>query len=111
MDVVPPRLNGTKNPKINHLLGNIHDGMELSALLGRVIRKEAAPDILDLYDRVRRPLNVEYVQQQTIANKKRLEEKDPAHYAGGSGRYWPWRRPRDWGLIRRTLQQATKIGT
>ena len=23
-------------------------------------------------------MNVEYVQQQTIANKKRLEEKDPA---------------------------------
>ena len=59
----------------------IHDGMELAALLGLVIRKEAAPDILDLYDRVRRPLNVEYVQQQTIANKKRLEEKDPARRA------------------------------
>jgi 3-(3-hydroxy-phenyl)propionate hydroxylase len=27
---------------------------------------------------LRRPLNLEYVQQQTIANKKRLEEKDPA---------------------------------
>jgi 3-(3-hydroxy-phenyl)propionate hydroxylase len=23
-------------------------------------------------------MNIEYVQQQTIANKKRLEEKDPA---------------------------------
>jgi 3-(3-hydroxy-phenyl)propionate hydroxylase len=56
----------------------IHDGMELSALLGQVIRGEASPDLLDLYDRFRRPLNVEYVQQQTIANKKRLEEKDPA---------------------------------
>ena len=56
----------------------IHDGVELSSLLGRVIRREVPPDILDLYDRFRRPLNVEYVQQQTIANKKRLEEKDPA---------------------------------
>ena len=56
----------------------IHDGVELSMLLGRVIRREVSPDILDLYDRFRRPLNVEYVQQQTIANKKRLEEKDPA---------------------------------
>ena len=27
---------------------------------------------------IRRPMNIEYVQQQTIANKKRLEEKDPA---------------------------------
>ena len=56
----------------------IHDGVELSSLLGRVIRREVSPDILDLYDRFRRPLNVEYVQQETIANKKRLEEKDPA---------------------------------
>jgi 3-(3-hydroxy-phenyl)propionate hydroxylase len=68
---------------INNPLGGlglnfgIHDGMELSNLLGRVVRQEAASDILDLYDRFRRLLNVEYVQQQTIANKKRLEEKDP----------------------------------
>jgi 3-(3-hydroxy-phenyl)propionate hydroxylase len=56
----------------------IHDGMELASLLGRVIRGDGRPEMLDLYDRFRRPLNVEYVQQQTIANKKRLEEKDPA---------------------------------
>ncbi len=68
---------------INNPLGGlglnfgIHDAMELSDLLGRVMRDEAAPDILDFYDRFRRPLNIEYVQQQTIANKKRLEEKDP----------------------------------
>ncbi len=54
----------------------IHDGMELAALLGSVIRGEAPAADLDLYDRFRRPLNVEYVQQQTVANKKRLEEKD-----------------------------------
>ena len=56
----------------------IHDAVELSALLGRVLRQEAPAAILEQYDRFRRPLNVEYVQQQTIANKKRLEEKDPA---------------------------------
>ena len=56
----------------------IHDAVELSGLLGRVLRREAPAHILDQYDRCRRPLNVEYVQQQTIANKKRLEEKDPA---------------------------------
>lgn len=55
----------------------IHDAVELARLLGRVMRDEAAPELLDFYDRFRRPLNVEYVQQQTIANKKRLEEKDP----------------------------------
>jgi 3-(3-hydroxy-phenyl)propionate hydroxylase len=42
-----------------------------------VIRKEAPASVLDQYERHRRPLNVEFVQQQTIANKKRLEEKDP----------------------------------
>ena len=56
----------------------IHDAVELSALLGRVLRQEAPPGILEQYDHLRRPLNIEYVQQQTIANKKRLEEKDPA---------------------------------
>ena len=33
---------------------------------------------LDEYERVRRPLNIEYVQEQTIANKTRLEEREPA---------------------------------
>jgi 3-(3-hydroxy-phenyl)propionate hydroxylase len=33
---------------------------------------------LDEYERVRRPLNIEYVQEQTIANKRRLEEREPA---------------------------------
>ena len=56
----------------------IHDAIELTGLLGRVIRREAPADILDLYDRHRRPLNIEFVQQQTIANKKRMEETDPA---------------------------------
>lgn len=55
----------------------IHDAIELADLLDRVLREEADPAILGFYDRFRRPLNVEYVQQQTVANKKRLEEKDP----------------------------------
>ncbi len=56
----------------------IHDAIELAGLLGRVIRREAPAEVLDLYDRHRRPLNVEFVQQQTVANKRRMEEKDPA---------------------------------
>jgi 3-(3-hydroxy-phenyl)propionate hydroxylase len=55
----------------------IHDAVELSHLLGRVIRGETLPETLDTYDARRRPLNIEYVQQQTISNKKRMEEKDP----------------------------------
>jgi 3-(3-hydroxy-phenyl)propionate hydroxylase len=56
----------------------IHDAVELTGLLGRVLRGETPAEVLDHYDRHRRPLNVEFVQQQTIANKKRMEEKDPA---------------------------------
>ena len=40
-------------------------------------RGEEDEDHLALYDARRRPINVKYVQEQTIANKKRLEAKDP----------------------------------
>src|SRR5262249_24184336 len=59
----------------------IHDAVDLAALIGQVLRGEAPASILDQYDRFRRPLNVEDWQQQTIANQKRLEEKDPARRA------------------------------
>lgn len=68
----------------------IHDAVELTTLLGRVIRREAPETVLDEYDRHRRPLNIEFVQQQTIANKKRMEEKNPAA------------RQRDFDQLRRT---------
>ena len=38
----------------------------------------ADASLLDRYERRRRPLQIEFVQQQTIVNKKRLEERDPA---------------------------------
>jgi 3-(3-hydroxy-phenyl)propionate hydroxylase len=56
----------------------IHDAVELADILCQVMRGESPAELLDSYDQRRRPLNIEYVQQQTIANKKRLEEKDPA---------------------------------
>jgi 3-(3-hydroxy-phenyl)propionate hydroxylase len=56
----------------------IHDATYLAKLLSSVLREERPHSDLDAYDAVRRPMNIEYVQQQTIANKKRLEEKDPA---------------------------------
>jgi 3-(3-hydroxy-phenyl)propionate hydroxylase len=34
--------------------------------------------LLDLYDLQRRTVAIEFVQEQSIANKKRLEESDPA---------------------------------
>ena len=56
----------------------VHDGVELAELLSLVTEGRAGPDILDRYDRRRRPLNVEFVQEQTVSNKNRLEERDPA---------------------------------
>jgi 3-(3-hydroxy-phenyl)propionate hydroxylase len=56
----------------------IHDAMGVASLLSAVLRGEKPESDLDRYDAERRPMNIEYVQQQTIANKKRLEEKDAA---------------------------------
>jgi 3-(3-hydroxy-phenyl)propionate hydroxylase len=56
----------------------IHDAVQLASLLSSVSLGERPESDLSQYDAIRRPINVEYVQQQTIANKKRLEEKDPA---------------------------------
>ena len=55
----------------------IHDALELAETLDLVASGRAGEDVLDRYERRRRPLNIEYVQQQTVANKKRLEERDP----------------------------------
>jgi 3-(3-hydroxy-phenyl)propionate hydroxylase len=55
----------------------IHEAWHLSGLLDRVLRGEDS-ELLDEYERTRRPLNIKYVQEQTVANKKRLEEHEPA---------------------------------
>jgi 2-polyprenyl-6-methoxyphenol hydroxylase-like FAD-dependent oxidoreductase len=55
----------------------IHDALELAQTLQLVASGRAGEEVLDRYERRRRPLNIEYVQQQTVANKKRLEERDP----------------------------------
>jgi 3-(3-hydroxy-phenyl)propionate hydroxylase len=55
----------------------IHEAWHLSGLLDRVLRGENS-EVLDEYERTRRPLNIKYVQEQTVANKKRLEEREPA---------------------------------
>jgi 3-(3-hydroxy-phenyl)propionate hydroxylase len=55
----------------------IHDAIELAQTLHLVASGQAGEDLLDRYERRRRALNIEYVQQQTVANKKRLEERDP----------------------------------
>jgi 3-(3-hydroxy-phenyl)propionate hydroxylase len=60
------------------LNGGLHDAMLLGEYLGRVLRGEADADLLDLYVRKRRTANIDFVQTQSIANKKLLEEADPA---------------------------------
>jgi len=59
----------------------IHDAVSLASSIDAVLQGKTEVDTeadLDAYDRLRRPLNVEFVQTQTIQNKKRLEEKDSA---------------------------------
>jgi 3-(3-hydroxy-phenyl)propionate hydroxylase len=58
--------------------GGIHDGINLADKLARVIHGEAGDELLDLYSRQRRHAAVKYVQAQTIANKRLMEERDPA---------------------------------
>jgi 3-(3-hydroxy-phenyl)propionate hydroxylase len=60
------------------LNGGLHDAVLLGEYLGRVCRGEADESLLDLYVRKRRTANVEFVQSQSIGNKKMLEEADPA---------------------------------
>ena len=57
--------------------GGIHDGVNLSEKLIAIYNNGGSEDLLDLYDRQRRPIAIEYVQAQTIRNKKNLEERDP----------------------------------
>ena len=59
------------------LNGGLHDAILLGEYLGRVWREESDDGLLDLYVRKRRAANVEFVQTQSISNKKLLEEADP----------------------------------
>jgi 3-(3-hydroxy-phenyl)propionate hydroxylase len=57
--------------------GGLHDAMNLTDKLAAVWFGRAAPAALDRYTRQRRKAQVDYVQAQSIQNKKALEEKDP----------------------------------
>jgi len=54
------------------LNGGIHDAINLAGKLGKVCRGEAGEDVLDLYVRQRRTVNLEYVQEHSIRNLRRL---------------------------------------
>jgi 3-(3-hydroxy-phenyl)propionate hydroxylase len=59
------------------LNGGIQDAVNLSDKLIDVLLDGQSDRVLDLYDLQRRTVAVEFVQEQSIANKKRLEESDP----------------------------------
>jgi 3-(3-hydroxy-phenyl)propionate hydroxylase len=59
------------------LNGGIQDAANLCEKLARVMLEGGPDELLDLYDLQRRTVATEFVQEQSIANKKRLEERDP----------------------------------
>jgi len=59
------------------LNGGIHDAINLAGKLGPVCRGEADATLLDRYERQRRTVNMEYVQEGSIRNLRTLAERDP----------------------------------
>jgi len=59
------------------LNGGIQDAVNVADKLARVLLNDAPERLLDVYDRQRRTVAIEFVQEQSIANKKRLEARDP----------------------------------
>jgi len=59
------------------LNGGIQDAANLADKLGRILRNGEPERLLDLYDVQRRTVAIEFVQEQSIANKQRLEARDP----------------------------------
>jgi 3-(3-hydroxy-phenyl)propionate hydroxylase len=57
------------------LNGGIHDAINLAGKLGPVCRGEADPVLLDRYVRQRRTVNLEYIQEASIRNLRRLSAK------------------------------------
>jgi 3-(3-hydroxy-phenyl)propionate hydroxylase len=56
----------------------VHDAMNLGDKLIRIWQNEDGEETLDLYERQRRAIAIEYVQAQSVRNKKLLTEADPA---------------------------------
>jgi 3-(3-hydroxy-phenyl)propionate hydroxylase len=59
------------------LNGGLHDAILLGESLGKVCRGEADESLLERYVRRRRTANIDFVQSQSISNKRLLEEADP----------------------------------
>jgi 3-(3-hydroxy-phenyl)propionate hydroxylase len=59
------------------LNGGIQDAASLAEKLSAVLLDKAPDALLDLYSLQRRTVATEFVQEQSIMNKKRLEARDP----------------------------------
>lgn len=68
---------------INNPLGGMgmnfgfHDAFSVTEKLAKIWLEDADENLLDLYDRQRRTVAEEYLQRQTIENKKNIEQRDP----------------------------------
>lgn len=58
--------------------GGLHDGLNLAGKLAQVLTQKASPELLDAYERERRPIAIESINANTARNKKMMEERDPA---------------------------------
>lgn len=58
--------------------GGIHDAFNLCEKLIAVLRKEAGDELLDRYERQRRPIAEEEIIQQADRNRSRMRERDPS---------------------------------
>jgi len=67
--------------------GGIHDAINLAEKLIMIDRGEADDDILNLYDRQRRIICKDFVQSQSIANKKAIEAQDPKSHKKQQEKY------------------------
>jgi 3-(3-hydroxy-phenyl)propionate hydroxylase len=56
----------------------VHDAFNLADKLIRILRREAADDVLDRYERQRRHVALKHTQAETMRNKRVLAEQDPA---------------------------------
>ena len=58
--------------------GGIHDAFSLAENLVAMLRDGKGEECLERYERQRRPIALEYINEISIANKRNLETRDPA---------------------------------
>jgi len=61
--------------------GGLHDAWNLAKQLDQIINQNKDEELLDLYDRQRRTVMNDFIQKQTIRNKKMIEETGNDKYS------------------------------